>query len=87
MTKELATSLIQGSKLWQLGTKIIHSDKGSQYTSDLFEYVLATHGMPRRQCSNQEYVFSQCFQMLQEAIAGIDTYIRWYNEESISLVA
>lgn len=40
MTKELATSVIQPTILKALGTKIIHSDMGSQYTSDLFERTL-----------------------------------------------
>lgn len=40
MTKELATSVIDPSKIKQLGTKIIYSDMGSQYTSELFEETL-----------------------------------------------
>lgn len=104
MTKELATSVIQGPLLRNLGTKIIHSDRGSQYTSDLFEHTLTAcgvkHSYSRNGCPGdnariesfhsilkREYVFSQFFQTLQEAIVGIDTYIRWYNEERISLVA
>ena len=34
-----------------------------------------------------EYVNSQSFKNIHEAIAGIDQYIRWYNQERISLVA
>ncbi len=37
MTKELATSVIQLNILKALEIKIIHSDMGSQYTSDVFE--------------------------------------------------
>ena len=35
----------------------------------------------------REYVNSQSFQSLEESIIGIDRYIRWYNNERISLVA
>ena len=43
MTKELATSVIDPKVLKKLGTTIIHSDMGSQYTSDLFESTLSKH--------------------------------------------
>jgi putative transposase len=45
MTKELATSVIEKSKIKQLGIDIIHSDMGSQYTSDLFEKTLIQYGV------------------------------------------
>lgn len=35
----------------------------------------------------REYINFQNFQFLEEAILGVDTYIRWYNEERISLIA
>ncbi|MGF1919565.1 transposase, partial [Enterococcus faecalis] len=54
MTKELATSVIQSTILKELGTKIIHSDMGSQYTSDLFEHTLncckVKHSYSRKGC-------------------------------------
>lgn len=54
MTKELATSVIQPTILKALGTKIIHSDMGSQYTSDLFEQTLnccqVKHSYSRKGC-------------------------------------
>ncbi len=40
MTKELAESVIQPTILKLLGTEIIQSDMGSQYTSNLFEQTL-----------------------------------------------
>lgn len=104
MTKELATSVLDASLLQKWGTKIIHTDMGSQYTSDLFEQTLATsgiqHSYSRKGCPGdnariesfhsilkREYVSSQCFQTLHEAVAGIASYIYWYNNERISLVA
>lgn len=73
----------------------------SQYTSDLFEETLnqlkLRHSYSRKECPGdnariesfhsilkREYIN---FQTLEEAILGIDTYIRWYNEERISFVA
>lgn len=35
----------------------------------------------------REYVNFQRFKTIHEAIAGIDSYIRWYNHDRISLVA
>lgn len=35
----------------------------------------------------REYVNFQSFRTLEEAIVGIDCYIRWYNRDRISLVA
>jgi len=104
MTKELAASVIDPSKIKLLGTKIIHSDMGSQYTSDLFEKTLnqlkLNHSYSRKGCPGdnariesfhsilkREYINFQNFKSLEEAILGIDTYIRWYNEERISLIA
>lgn len=45
MTKELATSVIEKTKIKKLGIDIIHSDMGSQYTSDLFERTLNKYGI------------------------------------------
>lgn len=104
MTKELATSVIKPALVKESGTTIIHSDMGSQYTSDLFEDTLRTHGIQhsysRKGCPGdnariesfhsilkREYVNFQNFQNLDEAIVGIESYIRWYNSDRISLVA
>ncbi len=104
MTKELATSVIQPNILKALEIKIIHSNMGSQYTSDVFEKTLnrceVKHSYSRKGCPGnnariesfhsilkREYVNFQSFQSLEEAIVGIDRYIRWYNNERISLVA
>lgn len=104
MTKELAASVIDPSRIKLLGTKIVHSDMGSQYTSDLFEKTLnqlnLKHSYSRKGCPGdnariesfhsilkREYINFQSFQSLEEAILGIDTYIRWYNEERITLIA
>ncbi|ENZ6558337.1 IS3 family transposase [Enterococcus faecium] len=104
MTKELATSVINQPILESLGTKIIHSDMGSQYTSELFENSLTQlgikHSYSRKGCPGdnariesfhsilkREYVTFQSFQSLDEAIVGIDSYIRWYNNDRISLVS
>lgn len=35
----------------------------------------------------REYIHFQSFKTLDEAIVGIDSYIRWYNNDRISLVA
>lgn len=35
----------------------------------------------------REYVNFQSFRTLEEAIVGIDSYIRWYNRDRISLIA
>lgn len=35
----------------------------------------------------REYIHFQTFNSIEEVIAGIDCYIRWYNTERISLVA
>jgi len=40
MTKELAISFIEKTKIKKLGIDIMHSNMGSQYTSDLFEQKL-----------------------------------------------
>ncbi len=104
MTKELATSVIKTPLLRKLGTQIIHSDMGSQYTSNLFEHTLVAcgiqHSYSRKGCPGdnariesfhsilkREYVNAQNFRSLPEVITGMDAYIRWYNEERISLVA
>jgi len=88
----------------ELDIDIIHSDMGSQYTSDLFEKTLIKHGIKhsysRKGCLGdnariesfhpilkREYTNAQNFESIHEAIAGIDRYIRWYNDERISLVA
>lgn len=56
MTKELATSVIESQTLQKLGTMIIHSDIGSQYTSDLFEKTLSKynikHSYSKKGCDN-----------------------------------
>lgn len=104
MTKELAASVINQPILESLGTKIVHSDMGSQYTSDLFENSLTRlnikHSYSRKGCPGdnariesfhsilkREYVNFQSFQSLDEAIVGVDSYIRWYNNDRISLVS
>lgn len=104
MTKELATSVIEPNILKALGIKIIHSDMGSQYTSDVFEKMLnhceVKHSYSRKGCPGdnariesfhsilkREYVNFQFFQSIEEAVVGIDRYIRWYNNKRISLVA
>lgn len=104
MTKELATSVIKQAILESLETKIVHSDMGSQYTSDLFEDCLTQlnikHSYSRKGCPGdnarmesfhsilkREYVNFQNFQSIDEAIVGIDSYIRWYNNERLSLVS
>ncbi|MFP4823292.1 transposase [Mammaliicoccus sciuri] len=104
MTKELATSVIEKNKIKKLGIDIIHSDMGSQYTSDLFENTLIQYGInhsySRKGCPGdnariesfhsilkREYTNAQNFESIHEVIAGIDRYIRWYNDERISLVA
>ncbi|WP_139843539.1 IS3 family transposase [Enterococcus sp. 7E2_DIV0204] len=104
MTKELATSVLEKVDLCRLGVKIVHSDMGSQYTSDLFNQTLQNrqikHSYSRKGCPGdnariesfhsilkREYVNFQSFQTLDEAIVGIDSYIRWYNSDRISLVA
>lgn len=40
MTKELATSVLEKVDLRAQGIEIVHSDMGSQYTSDLFNQTL-----------------------------------------------
>ncbi|HAP3559339.1 TPA: DDE-type integrase/transposase/recombinase [Enterococcus faecalis] len=50
----VSTSVIQPIILKSLGTKIVHSDMGSQYTSDLFERTLnhceVKHSYSRKGC-------------------------------------
>ncbi|MEX5935772.1 IS3 family transposase [Mammaliicoccus sciuri] len=104
MTKELATSVIEKTTIKKLDIDIIHSDMGSQYTSDLFEKTLiqfgVKHSYSRKGCPGdnariesfhsilkREYTNAQSFESIHEVIAGIDQYIRWYNNERISLVA
>lgn len=45
MTKELATSVIAAPVIDNQQTRIVHSDMGSQYTSDLFEETLIKQGI------------------------------------------
>lgn len=101
MTKELAASVIDPSKIKQLGTKVIHSDRGSHYTSDLFEETLSQLKL-RHSHSNKGGLGDKAriesfhsilkseninFQPFEEAILGIGTYIRWYNEQRIFLIS
>lgn len=104
MTQELAASVIDETIIKKRGTTIIHSDMGSQYTSDLFERTLEKYGLKhsysRKGCPGdnariesfhsilkREYVHFQTFKNLEEAIVGIDSYIRWYNSERLSIIA
>lgn len=104
MTKELATSVIKEPIINKRHTRIIHSDMGSQYTSDLFEETLLKQGLKHsysrkgrpgdnariesfHSLLKREYVNHQSFKSIDEAIAGIDWYIRFYNNERISFVA
>ncbi len=52
MTKELATSILSKVDLHVQGIEIIHSDMGSQYTSDLFNHTLKTK-------KNRAFLFSK----------------------------
>ncbi|WP_459127363.1 DDE-type integrase/transposase/recombinase, partial [Latilactobacillus curvatus] len=45
MTKELATNVITQVMAQAVKPQIIHSDMGSQYTSDLFENTLSKYGI------------------------------------------
>lgn len=85
-----------------MGRTIIHSDRGRQYTSDLFEGTLKNnlkHSYSRKGCPGdnariesfhsilkREYVHFQTFKTLEKAIVGIDSYIRWYNSERLSVI-
>ncbi|QIL50046.1 IS3 family transposase [Weissella coleopterorum] len=104
MTKELATDVINQVAVKSVKPSIIHSDMGSQYTSDLFESTLTRFGIKHsysrkgqpgdnariesfHSILKREYINFQEFKTIHEAIAGIDSYIRWYNSDRISLVA
>lgn len=104
MTKELATSVIAAPVIDNQQTRIVHSDMGSQYTSDLFEETLIKQGIKHsysrkgrpgdnariesfHSLLKREYVKHQSFKTLDEAIAGIDWYIRFYNTDRISQVS
>lgn len=104
MTKELATSVIKEPLIDNQQTRIIHSDMGSQYTSDLFEETLLKQGLKHsysrkgrpgdnariesfHSLLKREYVNHQSFNSLDEVIAGIDWYVRFYNTERISQIA
>lgn len=104
MTKELATSVIAAPVIDNQQTRIVHSDMGSQYTSDLFEETLIKQGIKHsysrkgrpgdnariesfHSLLKREYVNHQSFKTLDEAIAGIDWYIRFYNTDRISQVS
>ncbi|TFI60634.1 hypothetical protein CKN63_13150 [Carnobacterium divergens] len=103
MTQELTASVIDEAVIKKLGTIIIHSDMGSQYTRDLFEEILKKYGLKhsysRKGCPGdnariesfhsilkREYVHFQTFKTLEKAIVGIDSYIRWYNSERLSVI-
>lgn len=104
MTKELATSVIAAPVIDNQQTRIVHSDMGSQYTSDLFEETLIKQGIKHsysrkgrpgdnariesfHSLLKREYVNHQSFKTLDEAIAGIDWHIRFYNTDRISQVS
>lgn len=103
MTKELETSVIQEPLIDKQHTGIIHSDMGSQYTSDLFEETLLKQGLKHsysrkgrpgdnariesfHSLLKREYVNHQSFNSLDEVIAGIDWYVRFYNTKRLSEV-
>lgn len=80
----------------------LHSDMGSQYTSDQFENLLSrvnikhsyslkghpydnTHIESFHSMLKRELIFQNKYSCIEEVIASIDWYIRWYNNERISL--
>lgn len=104
MTKSLAVVPIKKALSLGYQPQIVHSDMGSQYTSDLFEQTLSSqnikHSYSRKgrpgdnariesfhSLLKREYVNTTKFSNMNEAIAGIDSYIRWYNHDRITLVA
>ncbi|WP_373695354.1 IS3 family transposase [Nicoliella lavandulae] len=103
MTAELVTNTMLKAVKKTSKPMFLHSDMGSQYTSDLFEkllnklnikhsYSLKGHPYDNTYIENfhsmlkRELVFQTKFESIEEAIAGIDWYVRWYNNERISLV-
>lgn len=105
MTKSLAAVPIKKALSLGYQPQIIHSDMGSQYTSDLsqytsdlFEQTLSSknikHSYSRKgrlgdnariesfhSLLKREYVNTTKFSNMNETIAEIDSYIRWYNHE------
>ncbi|WP_370659267.1 integrase core domain-containing protein [Vagococcus jeotgali] len=67
------TSELFEETLNQLNLKHSYSRKGGPGDNARIE---SFHSILKR-----EYINFQCFQSLEEAILGIDTYIRWYNKD------
>ncbi|KRL97422.1 transposase [Liquorilactobacillus satsumensis DSM 16230 = JCM 12392] len=103
MTAELVTRTMKKAVQNTKKPIFLHSDMGSQYTSNQFEtlltnlnikhsYSLKGHPYDNTYIENfhsmlkRELVFQTKFESIEEVIASIDWYVRWYNKERISLV-
>lgn len=73
------TSALFNQTLKNKKIKHSYSRKGCPGDNDRIE---SFHSILKR-----EYVDFQSFMTLEEAIIGIDSYIRWYNSDRISLIA
>lgn len=73
------TSDLFEKTLSKYGVKYYYSRKGCPGDNS------RTEGF--RSILKREYTNAQNFEPIHEAISGIDQYIRWYNDERISLVA
>lgn len=72
------TSVLFEDTLVEAGIKHSYSRQGCPGDNSRIE---SFHSLLKR-----EYVHGQSFNNIHEAIAGIDHYIRWYNQERISSV-